>query len=245
MGQRRLPEFRVIKAGRERLAPGHDMPRHRHLDAYCLVVVGGAIEQISYSGRFVVRAGEMLVQPTLDCHANTMISNGAEVLRLYWPREASLGGLCRLDDLDAMVRVAERDATLAAHMARDCVARCGMSAGALRDWPDALAADLAHGRAPRIAHWAYAHGLSREAVARGFARAYGAGPARIRSELRAREAWLRATGSKAPLSTIAADLGFSDQAHMTRSVVALTGAAPSFWRRTQVPRLPARGSAAS
>jgi AraC-like DNA-binding protein len=118
-----------------------------------------------------------------------------------------------------------------------------MGAGALRDWPDALAADLARGHATRISNWANAHGLSREAVARGFARAYGAGPARIRSELRAREAWLRATGSTAPLSTIAADLGFSDQAHMTRSVVELTGAAPSFWRKAWTARLQARMSA--
>jgi AraC-like DNA-binding protein len=49
--------------------------------------------------------------------------------------------------------------------------------------------------------------------------------------MRARAAWLRLTGTRDPMSSIAVDLAFSDQAHMTRSVAALTGATPSVWRR--------------
>jgi hypothetical protein len=45
----------------------------------------------------------------------------------------------------------------------------------------------------------------------------------------ARAAWLQITGSSDPLSRIAANLGFADQAHMTRAVKALTGAPPTRW----------------
>ena len=34
------------------------MPRHRHVEAYALVVVQGALSQVSYAGRVELRAGE-------------------------------------------------------------------------------------------------------------------------------------------------------------------------------------------
>jgi len=47
---------------------------------------------------------------------------------------------------------------------------------------------------------------------------------------RTRQAWraIRATGM--PLAAIAAECGFSDQAHMTRSVKTVSGRCPSAWR---------------
>ncbi len=65
---------------------------------------------------------------------------------------------------------------------------------------------------------------------KNFHRAFGVSPMQFRSELHARTAWLAVTDSYEPLSGIAADLGYSDQAHMTRAVKALTGAPPAQWR---------------
>jgi AraC-like DNA-binding protein len=49
-------------------------------------------------------------------------------------------------------------------------------------------------------------------------------------EARARRAWIRLTHSRSPLTAIAYELEFSDLAHMSRSVSAFTGFAPSRWR---------------
>ncbi|HEU4731148.1 MAG TPA: helix-turn-helix domain-containing protein [Kofleriaceae bacterium] len=43
--------------------------------------------------------------------------------------------------------------------------------------------------------------------------------------------WLAIVRTRDSLAAIAAATGFADQAHMTRSVRALTGASPSAWRR--------------
>ncbi|MET3667922.1 helix-turn-helix domain-containing protein [Caulobacter sp. 1776] len=54
---------------------------------------------------------------------------------------------------------------------------------------------------------------------------------RRRVEARARRAWALITGTMDTLASIAAETGFTDQAHMTRDVKALTGKAPGAWRR--------------
>jgi AraC-like DNA-binding protein len=97
-------------------------------------------------------------------------------------------------------------------------------------WSDELAAALAIDSSLRIADWAETAGLSREAVSRGFRAHYGTSPARFRTELRARSAWARISGDSEPLAVIAHDLGFADQAHMTRAVKWLTGSSPGEWR---------------
>src|SRR5262245_61364304 len=102
-------QFRSIRPGRETLPAGFDPPRHRHLSSYALVVIAGRFEQTSYGGRIMARPGDLLVQPTLDCHANRLFSSGAQILRLHWPHVESLGGVHHLRDLDLIVRTAERD----------------------------------------------------------------------------------------------------------------------------------------
>jgi AraC-like DNA-binding protein len=103
------------------------------------------------------------------------------------------------------------------------------------DWPDLLAFDIRHRRVTHLSEWAASMGLALETVSRGFARLYGVGPARFRGEWRARQAWLQIVGTRDALIRIAAVAGFADQAHMTRSIVELTGAPPSFWRRRRPP----------
>ena len=76
------PRLRTVAAGLERLERAGWLPRHRHRDAYALIAVDGVFEQVSYAGRVLARAGDLLLQPTLDCHANRALSEHVRVLRL-------------------------------------------------------------------------------------------------------------------------------------------------------------------
>jgi AraC-like DNA-binding protein len=219
-------DLRSVHAGRESIAG--DRPRHRHLEPYAIVVVRGAFEQTSYGGRVRVCSGELLVQPTLDCHANQAVTAGVQILRLPWRDVDDLGGVYALDDLDAIVRTAERDLAAAGRLA---AASARVRRAGAEDWPDLLAAAMVGETVTSFAAWAEELGVARETVSRGFAAAYGVPARRFRAELRARAAWLRIVRTDEPLAAIAHGEGFADQAHMTRGVRALTGASPVAWRR--------------
>ena len=224
-------ELKTITAGREDLAAGHHVPRHRHLHPYAIVLIDGAFDQVSYAGRVRVTAGDVLVQPTLDAHENRMPGGrGARILRLPWLDVDGLGGVFAVADLDAIVRAAERDPREAAERASAACVRQAMRRAA-NDLPDELAAELAGGAVDSLAGWAERRGVARETVARGFSAAFGVSARRWRAELRAREAWLQIVRTADSLAAIAALTGFADQAHMTRGVSELTGAAPAAWRR--------------
>lgn len=223
--------FRTARVGIERLPPGYALPRHQHAEAYATVLLRGSFEQCSYAGRMRVRAGDVLVQPTLDCHADRMLSAGLTVLRLPWPREEGCGGVYAGCDVDGLARFAERDVMEAAAALREQLAKRAAVPALRDDAADALASALMVDEAIAIADWAEEAGLARETVSRGFRRLFGVSPSRFRADWRARTAWLRITGSAEALAEIAARCGFADQAHMTRAVHRLTGAPPTAWRR--------------
>jgi AraC-like DNA-binding protein len=226
------PAFRCITPGIETLPDNFSLPRHRHLRAYATVVLAGSFEESGYVGRVRATAGDVLIHPTLDCHANQMVSAGVKLLRLNWADTSGAGGLYRLNEVDALARTAEKDVGDAALLLEQALTkRSSPPPGKRNDWPDLLAADLAQNSSIEIGAWAEAKGLARETVSRGFAAAYGIAPAIFRAELRARAAWLRVTRGSDYLCTIAAETGFADQAHMTRWIHRLTGASPAVWRR--------------
>jgi AraC-like DNA-binding protein len=195
-------------------------------------VIDGQFDQIGYAGRIRVSAGDLLVQPTLDAHANQMPrTRGAQILRLPWPDVDDLGGAFRLDDVDAIVRAAERDLPAAVALTRTQAAVTGPPHRRILDLPDLLAAELATGDVPDLASWAERRGVARETASRAFTAAFGVPARRFRCELRARAAWLHIVRTRDGLAAIAAATGFADQAHMTRHVRALTGASPAHWRR--------------
>jgi AraC-like DNA-binding protein len=202
------------------------------LGAYATVVLAGTLEEAGYAGRIRATAGDVLIHPTLDCHANQRVSAGVKLIRLEWPDGSGLGGLYHLDDVDELARTAERDVAAATLLLEGLLQeKCPRSSGQRNDWPDLLLADLAKDASTEMGEWAEVNGLARETVSRGFAMAYGIAPSVLRAELRARSAWLRITRGSDCLSRIAADTGFADQAHMTRWVHRITGAPPSAWRR--------------
>jgi AraC-like DNA-binding protein len=230
-----LPIRRAVRAGVQSLPPGLDLPRHQHLSSYVTLVLEGAFQQIGYAGRLQPRAGDLLVQPTLDCHANRMRSEGLTLMRLPWRHEASLGGVWRGLDLDLIRREGERDAWGGSALVSELIAGRAPEPPVQDHWVDELAARLAADPQQPLAAWACSTGRTREAASRAFHGEYGASPSAFRLELRTRDAWLRIVGSAQPLSQIALDLGFADQPHMTRAVRWLTDAAPGAWRRGRTP----------
>jgi len=224
--------FRRVTPGIETCRSSFSLPRHRHLRAYATVVLAGSFEEAGYAGRLLATAGDVLIHPTLDCHANRMVGAGVKVIRLEWPDTDGVGGLYRFDEVDALARTAEKDVAEAALLLDHSLQKRWPSPpGRKNDWPDVLAQDLARNASTEIGAWAEANGLARETVSRGFAAAYGIAPAVFRAEIRARAAWLRVTRGPECLCAIAAETGFADQAHMTRWIGRITGAPPAAWRR--------------
>jgi AraC-like DNA-binding protein len=226
------PHFRRITPGIETLPCNFSLPRHRHLRAYATVVLAGSFEESGYVGRIRATAGDVLIHPVLDCHANQKVSAGLKLIRLDWSDTSGIGGLYHLDDVDELARTAEKDVIEATLLLERALRKKTLpSPGRRNDWPDLLLVNLAKNASTEIGVWAEVNGLARETVSRGFAAAYGVAPSVLRAELRARSAWLRITRGADGLCRIAADTGFADQAHMTRWIHRITGAPPAVWRR--------------
>jgi AraC-like DNA-binding protein len=214
--------------GCQRCAPG-SLERHRHEFSYMCVVLGGRFLEAGDAGRFRVAPGDLLIHRTFEGHFDLFEKSGADVLNLPLPGATVASGRFRIADPDALVRIAQGDPAAAAEAA---VAQWIPAPGE-SDWPDLLARDLAALRPLRIGAWAARNGLAPATVSRGFRQAYGTSPARFRAELRARHAWARLPAADGPLVQLALDAGFSDQAHMTRSIRRLTGAPPVRWRKVK------------
>lgn len=211
---------------RQTVPPGA-LPRHRHAEGYAAVVLSGAYEEAGDAGRRRLVSGDVVIHQAWEAHLNRTAGAGAVVLNLPLPA-ASLAAFGRVDDVDGLVRLAERDpgeasAVLGAAFrpARETPA----------DWPDLLAEALTRGDPRRLADWAETFGLSPEHLSRGFGRVFGVTPQRYRLEARTRAA-LADLADATSLAQVAATHGFADQAHMTRSVRAVTGRPPGAWKRS-------------
>lgn len=224
--------FRNITHGIETLKSSFSLPRHRHLEPYATLVVEGCLEESGYNGRIRAGAGDVLIHPQLDCHANPRVLAGVRIVRLPWTDPMILSGIYHIDDVAGVVRAAEKDSTQASLLLSELLQqRIDASPRICNDWPDMLASDLTSGVPIRIGEWAGSHQLAPETVSRGFSLAYGVSAEVFKAESRARRAWLRITNGGDKLATIAADTGFADQAHMTRWIQRITGAPPQAWRR--------------
>lgn len=223
--------FRKVTPGIEMVSSGCRLPRHRHLCAYATVVLSGSFEESGYNGRIYATAGDVLIHPALDCHGNQTVSAGFRRIKLDWADDSGIGGLYHLDDVDELAKTAEKDVNEATHLLKRTLREKGLpSHGQKNDWPDLLLADLVNDTSTKISEWAEANGLTRETVSRGFSAAYGVAPSVLRAELRTRSAWLRITRGSERFCSIALEVGFADQAHMTRWIHRVTGSSPVAWR---------------
>lgn len=198
------------------------MPRHRHTEGYAALVLAGGYVEAGDRGRIRVQPGQVVIHEAYEAHQDHFLRAGAQVLNI--PLVEKLDAITGfVADADAIARLAERDITNAAALLKDTIRPLDAQ---LTDWPDRLAAALASEPDFSIEHWAVGIGLAPQSISRGFRQAYGVSPKRYRLEQRTLRAIRQLHTWSGTLAGLAADLGFSDQAHLTRAVVALTGVAP-------------------
>lgn len=215
------------RAGRLRHRAGEQLGRHRHDAAFAAIVLSGHYLEAGDRGRMQVRPGDVILHGRYESHLDRIDRSGAEVLVLPWTRPvgAPLGSV---RDPDAIARLAERDLRDARSLLESEIVMRPVPA---LDWPDRLALDMRHDPDLELRDWARIAGLRPETVSRGFRRAFGTTPAAFRARLRTLHA-LDCLGGPGSLADIAAGCGFADQAHLSRSVRALTGMTPGQWARS-------------
>lgn len=214
-------------SGLERLGGLTSLSRHRHPEGFVAVVLGGGYLESGDAGRFNVVEGDVLIHAAFEAHRDEVSSAGAEILNLPCPKALQEMHYCRVAEPTALAKLAERDSCEAQLMLAETAILC---VPRLSDWMDLLAAQLRTLEPFSLANWAKAHDLAPETISRGFSRAYGISPHLYRAEARARRAIADVRNSARSLAAVAAKLGFSDQAHMTRAVRALSGRTPGQWR---------------
>lgn len=205
------------------------MPRHRHAEAYAAIVIRGTYEECGVRGQFQVGSGDVLLHGAYEAHLDRFARRGAQILNLAGTDLVPAFSHGRIADIDSLVRTAARDPRLAVSQLYE---QMRPVESAMPDWPAALARHLIRDPACRLEDWARDHGLAAETVSRGFRKVFGITPMLFRAEARAHRALALLARSDAPLTAIAADAGFADQAHMTRAVRTVTGAPPGAWRRS-------------
>lgn len=203
------------------------MPRHHHNEGYATVVLSGALTEVSFAGRSCAEAGHVLLHGRFDCHLDRASSKRPlQILRLPWRHDA-VEGRFRVTDPDMLARLVESDPDCASTVLHETLHEV---APRDRYWVDDLADVLRDGPGLRLAEWAESRGLRPDTVSNVFGREFGVSPKRFRMECHARLAWREVVRSTKSLTDIAHKLAFSDLAHLSRSIHALTGRCPRDWR---------------
>ena len=231
---------------------GADTPAHAHANDYVCVVLAGAFRESSSSGDFDWRAGDAVVHRNGEQHRDSFGPEGARCLNLHAPGglKAVPGGR-RCDprlrslaaELAAEVALGAPDDGLAIEaLTAELFGRLAgdRSQGGEGDWLGVVieAVDAEPHRAwglDEIAALADRHPTH---VARAFRRRTGVSLGAWRRRRRLTELALRLKRGDEPLANLAADLGYADQAHMTREFRARACAAPAAWRRALLQARP-------
>ena len=204
------------------------LDRHIHAEAYAALVLSGGYEEAGDHGRFRVKACDVVFHEQFEAHLNRFSETGAMVLNLRLPVGCSYpSGIARVADPDSVVRMAERSCREAVDLLFS-VAVSDMPQPS--DWPDELATALIQNPSLKLSQWGEKNGIAPWTVSRGFASVFGVSPEAFRARIRARHALRCIRDTQSPLASIAVELGFADQSHMTRSVKQLTGVGPQEWR---------------
>jgi AraC family transcriptional regulator len=204
------------------------LPTHRHRQAYAALVIDGSHVEASADGPFDCTPGTLVIHPAFHAHGNHFGSSGARVVNVPL-RSEDLGGMARALQVDNL-----REARHVMERRRNQIARIVATARparrlALPAWQEAFIEALLGGDDP-IGVIARIVGVSAAHASRAVSRSHGMSPQLLRREWRWRQA-MRRIGAGGRLADIAADFGFSDQSHLTRTTNALTGRTPSAWRR--------------
>ncbi len=221
-------EVRDAEPGRMRHPPCQRLPRHPHDHGFAALVLSGGYVEAGDTGRHWMEAGEVLLHQAWESHLDRFDGRGAEVLVLPIDDADARLLVGRIADPDAVARVAERDR---AEAARLLLSTLTPRAAPCADWPDQLAEALRADPTLPLTPWARARGLHQGSLSRGFRQVFGVAPVAYRLVQRTRRAMAAVRHSGEPLSFIAVDSGFADQAHMSRAIRSLANTTPGALRR--------------
>jgi len=213
--------LRHVPSGRFGHASGECLPRHLHREAFATVVLEGSYEEAGDTGLHRVRAGDVVAHRPWERHLDRFGSGGAQVLVLPLP-PAFPGTHGRVADPDALARLAERDL---AEAGQALLAQWRADAPSPPDWPALLARDLLADPSLLLSEWSRRHGLHPGSVSRGFAQVFELSPRAYRLQARGHHA-LRTLDTATSLAELAQRCGFADQAHLHRTLRAMTGLTP-------------------
>ena len=230
------PVFSLAKRGRLHHGRGERHERHRHRSPFIALVLRGSYVEAGDAGPLSVVEGDIVVHGAFEAHMNCAGAHGADVLLL--PTDAGDPSFGTSANFDEIVRLSERDVATASELARRTLISKSLPLD--EDWPERLARDLLADRDVCLQDWARGAGLRPETLSRGFRRTFGCTPSAYRASVRALSAWRALRSTLTPLKAIAAEHGFSDQSHFTKSIAALTGHSPARWRKS--PNANAAGS---
>ncbi|MDQ2930429.1 MAG: AraC family transcriptional regulator [Gemmatimonadota bacterium] len=241
--------------------PGFTVPSHAHARPYFCYVSAGDFREHGVGGSYSASRGMLLFHPATDTHADEFgevggrcfnievgagvdIARGAGVVRGRAVRYAAeLHREMRAWDAASEVVVEGLTAALVARVAfdhgRDVDREREHAATSVRRAPAELARTAERLRddpcnPPSLELLASESGIGEIAFARAFRQQYGAGVgAFVRAE-RVKLARRELVESRKTVSAIAAELGFADQAHLTRVFRDATGWTPAAFRRAML-----------
>lgn len=195
------------------------------------LVLGGRYVEAGDHGRFKVEPGDVLVHGEFSSHADWIDArHDVETCNFELDQVPQLEPICWAPNVDDVAKLSKSDPQAAIASLLQSV-RPKVSAPA--DWPEIIAKAIRDDPAKPVRHWCNSLGLAPSTVSRGFRRAFGVSAAHYRATARARLSYQALVQSDVPLVDIAEQFRFSDQAHFTRSIRALTGASPSYWRQVK------------
>lgn len=252
-----VPLFTVTTGGMHfletRYAKAQVLPSHDHAQAYMCVVLAGGYEESSRAGSLRARPGSLLGHPEGHCHRNQFGDAGARCLNIVpdqmwrdsfgWthlldeathtelgaraePLNTVLQELRRPDDLSPLV-LTSSVLDIVVNASRRRLERA--SAPFVRRVIDLLHANI--GKTPSMAALALEAAVHPAHLSRVFRQQTGMTIGTFARKQRVGVALEQLANTARPLSAIAAQSGFADQAHMTRAVRATTGLAPTAYRK--------------
>ena len=192
-----------------------------------MILQGGYLER-GNSGRWRAGCGWVVRHHAFEAHDDRVWAPHAWVLNIPLPFGTALPPMFGIAAPDDLMRAAKQDP----HEAHRFLTPLQVRPPETADWPDLLAAAL-QDTSLRLTDWARQMGLAPATVTRGFRAAFGVTPARFRAETRLVRTVRELTGGTSPLAEIALDCGFSDQAHLSRAVLTVTGRTPAQWRKVK------------
>jgi len=208
----------MIRVFESRHPAGGVIEPHRHQDAYAAIVLEGAYEESSVDGTWLCEPGDVVVHPRWHLHTDRFAARRTRVLNVLAPLPVAPGvwrtrRMPSFAGPESLIRELGRAEPIAPRPAPRSLAR--------------FTEHVAFG----IARAAGRAGISREHASRTYRRHFGLPPRAARAETQLRLAIALLTTTALPLSQVALQAGFADQAHFTRRLRAATGRTPREIRR--------------